>query len=56
MRQYDNLDELNKDLQAYVEQDKNEESSIGTKYEPYFNRDTQKFVDAWVITVDGWPQ
>jgi len=55
---YHNLDELIKDLEVMEKHFKQEEndSVIGSKYEPYYNRDTQKFVDAWIITVDGWPQ
>ena len=58
MKQYQDVTTLNKDLDSYekqFEQDQND-SVVGTKYEPYFDRDKQKFVDAWVITVDGWPQ
>lgn len=54
MTQYQDVATLNKNLDYYEK--KYPLLLVSTKYEPYFDRDKQKFVDAWVITVDGWPQ
>lgn len=56
MRQYTNVNEMNEDITFFEKYFDKDGSVVGTKHEPYFDRDQQEWVDAWVITVDGWPQ
>lgn len=62
MRQYTDTKKLNQDLllteKYFVNHDdlRYRNSIVGTKYEPFFDRNQQKFIDSWVITIDGWPQ